>query len=153
MAQPIPLNLPPTDRSKDLAAKLEGARLKHTAAVLAAYELLQELHDNGVLDLLRGATSAGGDIVTRLSSAADTPESVAVIRNAISMLRILSSIDPELLHGLADAVSKIDARPDAWSTIRRLFSKETFRAIGAMAYGLHAFGSVLISKQRASTRS
>jgi uncharacterized protein YjgD (DUF1641 family) len=151
MAQPIQLHRVQTDATREVRARLEAAQVEHANAILAAYKLLQELQDHGVLDLLRGLTGAGGDIATSLAEAASTPETIAAIRNIISMLRILGSIDPEILHGVADMVTKNRAAetetPSLWRTLRRLGSKESRRAMSAAVYGFQVFGRVLISRQ------
>jgi uncharacterized protein YjgD (DUF1641 family) len=151
MAQPIQLHRVQTDATREVRARLEAASVEHANAILAAYKLLQELQDHGVLDLLRGLTGAGGEIASSLAEAANTPETIAAIRNIISMLRILGSIDPEILHGVADMVTKNRAAEietsGLWRTLRRLGSKESRRAMGAAVYGLQVFGRVLISRQ------
>lgn len=148
MAQPILQHRVQTDRTSALKARLDAAPIEHADAVLAGYELLQELQDYGALDLLRGLAGSRGEIVTKLSEAANTPEAIAAIRNMASLLRILGSIDPEILRGVADIVTK-PAKPQRgfWNTLRWLGSKETLRAVGAAAYGLQVFGRVLISRQ------
>jgi hypothetical protein len=42
----------PVDARVDLIKKVEGAPVEHAEAVLAAYELLQQLHEKGILELL-----------------------------------------------------------------------------------------------------
>ena len=54
MAKPIPLQLPPRDPREELRSRLDRAPLEHAEALLAGYEVLQGLHDQGVLELLRG---------------------------------------------------------------------------------------------------
>ena len=50
MAQPIPLELPKRDPREELRSRLEHAPADHAAALLAGYEVLQGLHDRGVLE-------------------------------------------------------------------------------------------------------
>ena len=58
VAQPIPLEVPPRNPRAELHARLEQAPDEHAEAVLAAYEVLQELHDRGVLEIdARGSRS------------------------------------------------------------------------------------------------
>ena len=151
MAEPIPLKLVEADPKHEIRCRLDAAPIEHADAILAAYALLQELQDHGVLDLLRGLTAAGGDVITRLSEGVDTPESIAGLRNIVSLLRILGSIDPVVLHDIADMVTKQETPKSRefslWKTLRRLGSKETLRGIGAVAYGLQVFGRVLIARQ------
>jgi hypothetical protein len=48
MAKPILLELPESDARAKLQARLQNAPLEHAEALLAAYEVLQGLHDRGV---------------------------------------------------------------------------------------------------------
>ncbi len=56
MAQPIPLEIPPRNPRAELRSRLELAPEEHAEAVLAAYEVLQELHSSCVAPW-RGATT------------------------------------------------------------------------------------------------
>ena len=62
MAQPIALHLEPRDPQRELNVSLQKAPQEHAEALLAAYEVLQAMHDKGVLELMRG-TLGGGDKV------------------------------------------------------------------------------------------
>jgi uncharacterized protein YjgD (DUF1641 family) len=119
-------------------------------AIDSALALLTDLHRRGVIDLLRGMTGAGDDIVTRLAETANTPEAIRAMRNLISLTRILASINPEILHELAHEINRAPwrkaARSSVWTILKRIGSRDTRRAIGATAYGLQVFGRVLISK-------
>jgi hypothetical protein len=81
MAQPVPLKL----------VRPHAAPDEHADAVQAAYALLDELHDAGVLDLLRGLAGAGA---------------IAALRNAISLMKILGGIDPAILQGVANILTQ-----------------------------------------------
>ena len=63
MARPIGLEVAPRDPREELRKRLEEAPEQHAEALLESYELLQHLHDSGVLRLLRGAVSSGGMIL------------------------------------------------------------------------------------------
>jgi hypothetical protein len=54
MARPISLELPPRDPREELRKRLEQAPVTHAEALLDSYQLLQQLHDHGVFELLRG---------------------------------------------------------------------------------------------------
>ena len=139
MAQPILQHRVQTDQTSALQARLDAAPIEHADAILAAYALLQELQDQGVLDLLRGLAGSRGEIVTKLSEGANTPESIAAMRNIISMLRILGSINPEILHDVAELVAKpAKPRRELWRIVR---------AVEAAAHGLRVFGRVLLARQ------
>jgi hypothetical protein len=45
MAQPIPLEIPPRNPRAELLSRVELAPEEHAEAILAAYEVLQQLHE------------------------------------------------------------------------------------------------------------
>lgn len=104
MARPISLELPPRDPRKELRARLEQAPVEHAEALLDSYELLQQLHDHRVFEVLRGALGASDKLVESVVSATETSESVRAMRNAIILGKMLGSINPEVLQGIAVAV-------------------------------------------------
>jgi uncharacterized protein YjgD (DUF1641 family) len=106
MALPIPMEIPPRDPKRELLARLEAAPAEHAAALLDSYELLQALHDHGVLTLARGVLGASTKIVATASETAETPEAIRAMRNAILLGKLLGSIDPELLAGVTAAAGE-----------------------------------------------
>jgi uncharacterized protein YjgD (DUF1641 family) len=106
MARPIPLELPARDPRAELHRRLEQAPVAHAEALLDSYELLQQLHDHGVFDLLRGALGASGTLIETAVDAAKSDESIRAIRNALILGKILASINPDVLQGVAVAVTE-----------------------------------------------
>jgi uncharacterized protein YjgD (DUF1641 family) len=106
MAKPIALELPQRDPRQELIARLQAAPAEHAEALLASYELLQELHDRRVLEVLRGALGAGDKLIESAVSAAEAKESVVALRNAIILGKMLGSINPDLLRCVAVAVEQ-----------------------------------------------
>ncbi len=53
----------PVDSREDLIRRVEQAPVEHAEAVLAAYDLLQRMHEKGLLDLLNGLLSAGDTVI------------------------------------------------------------------------------------------
>ncbi|HTJ31496.1 MAG TPA: hypothetical protein VL346_13415 [Acidobacteriaceae bacterium] len=106
MAQPIVMEIPPRDPKRELLTRLEAAPAEHAAALLDSYELLQTLHESGLLALARGAVGAGTKIIDVASDVANTPESIRAIRNAMLLSKILGAIDPELLARVANAAEE-----------------------------------------------
>ncbi len=104
MAQPIPLEIPPSNPRAELQSRLEHAPEEHAEAVLAAYEVLQQLHDRGVLELARGVLAAGDDILEKVVDQARTPEAIRSIRNLIFWQHVLRSIEPESFQGIFKAI-------------------------------------------------
>ena len=133
MAQPIAFHPPakpvPTNREQ-----LERAPAEHAEALLSAYELLQVLHDRGVLNLLRGAVAAGDGLVGTVTTAMDTPESIRGIRNFILLSKFFASIPPNVLKSLLDTVSaganreKAHKAPGLLSLLWRLRNEDSRHA-------------------------
>src|SRR5712671_3334380 len=104
MARPIPLELPKRDPREELHSRLEKAPAEHAEAILAGFEVLQGLHDRGVLELLRGVLGGGDKILEIVVEATKTPEAIRGVRNLLIMTKTFGSIDPELLKKFAEAV-------------------------------------------------
>jgi uncharacterized protein YjgD (DUF1641 family) len=157
MAVPI-ASIPDTSESaSEIYKHLESSRVSHAKAILASYELLQQLHDARVIDLLRGVLAAGDTLVTKVAVAGNSPESINAIRNLVSMAKILGSIDPDVLHSLADELSsrkpKESIAPPArlWTAVRMFASADSRRALVGSAAFLQAFGRALLKGK--TTRS
>ena len=106
MAQPIGLEVMPRDPREELYKRLEQAPVQHAEALLDSYELLQELHDSGVLKLLRGALGSADKIMETAVEGAKSDEAIRGLRNAIILGKMLGSINPDLLQGIANAVTE-----------------------------------------------
>jgi len=103
MAQSIPLNLPHRDPRVELQTRLQEAPAAHAEALLAAYGVLQGLHDTGVLDTVRGALGSRDKVLDIAVGAAGSADSIRVIRNLLLLYNALAAIDPEVLKRFTDA--------------------------------------------------
>jgi hypothetical protein len=65
---------------------------------VAAFALLEKLHDAGLLSLASGLISAGSTIIDRLADVADSPQAVAAVRAALILGSILNTLDADELH-------------------------------------------------------
>lgn len=106
MARPISLELPPRDPREELRKRLDEAPIEHAEALLDSFELLQQLHDHGVFQLLRGILGASAKLVETAVDAAKSDESVRAIRNAVILGKMLGSINPEVLRCVAAAAGE-----------------------------------------------
>jgi uncharacterized protein YjgD (DUF1641 family) len=156
MARPITLEIPPRDPAHELRVRLEAAPAKHGEALLAGYEVLQALHEQGVLDILRGAVSARDEIVEIAGTAADTPEAVRAIRNLLILTRLLGAMEPdrlrEFVQPLSDGVAQATAKREPvglWGLLRRFRSQDSLRAMAAGVDVLEAIGRHLRSLDNA----
>ena len=100
MAKPIELMPKPTGQGarEELQRRLDAAPVEHAEAVLSGYELLQELHESGTLDVLRGLLGAGDQVVRHAVALAIQPEAVNGLRNLLVLSKVLGSVNPDVLH-------------------------------------------------------
>jgi uncharacterized protein YjgD (DUF1641 family) len=96
--------MPRHDPGEELRSRLASAPAEHAEAILAGFEVLQGLHDRGVLELLRGVLGGRDKILEILAEAASTPETIRGMRNLVVLAKVMGSIDPELLEKFAQAV-------------------------------------------------
>lgn len=148
MAQPIPLELAPRDPRAELQTRLQNAPVEHAEALLAAYQVLQGMHDRGVFDLLRGALGSSDHALEAFVEAAKSPESIRSIRNFIILARTFGEMDPELVRGftksLPEAIAATrshDAKPPSlWAIFKRFQNPEFRRGLVLVNSLLEAFG-------------
>lgn len=154
MAKPIELMPVPRDAREETRQRVENAPVDHAAAVLSAFELLNELHKSGALDLLRGAVGAGGEIVKQATELAAKPESVRAMRNLLLLGQLLGSIDPDILHGIIGAFQAAAERRDEQKTpsifriLRRLNSEDSRYALDAVTSVMESVGHGLNPRNR-----
>jgi uncharacterized protein YjgD (DUF1641 family) len=154
MAQPIPLQLPPRDPREELRKRLEKAPIEHAAALLDSYELLQQLHDQGVFQLLRGVLGASGKLVETAVETAKSEVSVRALRNTIILGKMLGSINPDLLQGIAVAASEtlgsykrpVIEPPGLFSLLTQFRHKELRRSIALINRFLETLGIQLSAR-------
>lgn len=158
MAQPIPLEVAPRNVRGELRSRLERAPDEHAEAILAAYELLREMHSQGVLEMARGALNARDQIMQTLAVDASSPEAVRAIRNLLFWRRILGSIEPQCFQaifeaipeGIAQATAKRKQPVTIFGLMRRVFSRESLRAAAAAIDFMQWFGRRLLAMDGAS---
>jgi uncharacterized protein YjgD (DUF1641 family) len=160
MAKPIPLELPARDPREELQARLDRAPVEHAEALLAGYEVLQGLYDEGVLELLRGLLGSGGKVLETASEAARAPESVRAIRNLVVFGKTLGEIDPDLFDGFAlalpEAMKQARAQgkepPGFLSILNKFRSKDLRRGLVAVNSLLEAWGKDFFAEAHAQSK-
>jgi uncharacterized protein YjgD (DUF1641 family) len=145
MAQPIPLHVAPRERQRELNVRLQEAPTKHAEAILAAYEVLQGMHDKGVLELMRGTLGGGEKILEQVVAVGSGPDAIRALRNLLLLVKALGEIDPVLLSDLTRAVPKAlvqanveETRPPGLIKLVSTFWRADFRR------GLAAFNDFLV---------
>lgn len=154
MAKPIEIKPQPRNAREELQRRLDNAPVEHADALLSLYELLQQAHDSGTLDVLRGALGAGDEVLNHVVRLTTQPEAVRSIRNLLILSKLLSAVDPAMLSRLAavlpDALSASQAEepPSLFALMRRFSSVESRRALAAGASLLEGVGRELGSQAK-----
>ena len=147
MANPIAFKVHAGDPHQELQRRLAAAPREHAEALLVAWDLLQTAHDKGVLDLAHGLMGGRDIIATELAAAGNKPETVAAIRNMISMGKILASLDPAMLDRLGNALDgaakqkKSEVKPPSlWQLFKRVASEDGRRGLSFFTTVLTGLG-------------
>lgn len=156
MARPIALESPKRDPREELRVLLQEAPVEHAEAVLAGFQVLQGLHDRGVLELLRGVLGGSDKILEILVESTKTPEAVRGIRNLLIMTKILGSVEPELLKKFAQSVpdalvgaaqAEQTEPPGFWAVLKILRGENLRRGLAVVNNLLDACGRNFSSQQ------
>lgn len=155
MGVPIKFESPRRSAREELLERLDQAPATHAEALLAVYDLLQGLHDRGVLDALNGALSSGNFILDTVVEAANTPENIRAIRNLLILSKVLSDIDPDVLGSLVGAVpealqqvsSEKANAPGMLSLLQKFNGRDSRRAMAFAASLLESLGKRLGEKR------
>jgi uncharacterized protein YjgD (DUF1641 family) len=135
----------PVDARNDLIRRVENAPVEHAEAVLSAYELLQQLHEKGMLELLTGLLNAGDTVVNHVVGLISSKEMVTALRIGLIFSNLLSSIDPDKLHNIiADAGKET---PSLLSIGKMATSKDARRGMATAVGLLNVFGAALITEK------
>lgn len=147
MANPLPYEPVSVDPGTELNRQIAAASTQHGEALLAAWDLLETAHDQGILDALHGAVYAKDSIVGAVAEYARQQESINAMRNALALVKILGSLDPEILEGVARAMAEASEEhrnevrpPSLWKLIRRVNSEESRRGLSFLTLMLAGLG-------------
>lgn len=159
MAKPIQLDIPTRNREAERREMLATLPEEHAEALADLLALAEDLRRHNVINTLRGAVGAGGELITYLSEAMAQPEAARGLRNLISMAKLLGSIHPELLETVQrslpeswrdpaarDATTKT---PSLWRVARTLTSPPARRALMGVGVVLAGVG-VYMAREKAS---
>jgi uncharacterized protein YjgD (DUF1641 family) len=116
--------------------------------LLEAYEVLQGLHDRGILAALKGALGASDIVLESAVDVVNTPEGIRTMRNLLLLAKLVGNIEPELLGGIVAAVPEALNKgaaaqpnpPGLLSLAQKFGSKESRRGLAAAADILESVG-------------
>ncbi len=131
----------PKNSRADLIRKLEQAPESHAEALLSAYELLQRMHDKGLIDVANGLLSASDTVVDRVVDVVSSKQAVTALRVALMFSNILNSLDPDRMHDLL--MPSKSKPPSLWKIFKEATSAEARTGLGAAIGLLKEFGAAL----------
>ena len=138
----------PSNSRDDLIRKVEQAPVEHAEAVLAAYDLLQRLHEKGLIDLLNGLLRASDTVVDRVVDVISSKEMVTALRITLILGDLLSSIDPDKLRVVVSNARK--ETPSLLTIGKQAISKDARRSM-AMAVGIfNVLGDALNAQKQSA---
>lgn len=135
----------PVDSRGDLIRRVEQAPIEHAEAVLAAYDLLQRLHEKGVLDLLNGLLSAGDTVVDHVVDVVSSKEMVTALRIGLIFSNLLTLIDADALHAVIAEAG--EETPSLLALGKQAASKDARRGLATAVGLLNVFGAALSKQQ------
>jgi uncharacterized protein YjgD (DUF1641 family) len=151
MAKPVAYRVfTPPDSREELKRKIDAAPAEHADAVLSCYRLLQEAHESGTLELLRGALAAQDSIINHVVGLVSQPEMVNGLRNLIVLGKVLGNINQtiETAIGGDDKVKKRRAPPSLFTLVSRMNTPDARRGIEVAAGLLAALGAATRAQKK-----
>ncbi len=161
MAKPIQLDIPARNREAEHRETLAKLPVEHAEALADLLALAEDLRRHNVINTLRGAVGAGGELVTYVAEAMAQPETARGMRNLIALGKLLGSINPELLETVQRSLPRSWRDPEArddttkapslWKVARTLTSPPARRAL--MGVGVVLAGVGLYMARDKATRN
>ena len=131
----------PNNSRNDLIRRLEQAPEEHVEALLSTYDLLQRMHDRGLIDVASGLLSASDTVVERCADIAGSREGVNALRVTFMLINLLGALDVNQMHAL---LSNGDNKPPSLLKLGRdAMSSDARRGMAAAVGLLNVFGAAL----------
>jgi uncharacterized protein YjgD (DUF1641 family) len=144
MAKPVAYRVfTPPDAHEELKRKIEEAPAEHADAMLSGYRLLEQAHESGTLELLRGALAAQDSIINHVVGLVSQPEMVNGLRNLIVLGKVLGNIHQSLETGIHgdDKMKRRRAPPSLFTLVSRMNTPDARRGIDVAVGLLAALGA------------
>jgi uncharacterized protein YjgD (DUF1641 family) len=144
MAKPVAYRVfTPVDTREELKRKIDAAPAEHAEAILSGYRLLEQAHQSGTLELLRGALAAQDSIINHVVGLVSQPEMMNGLRNLIILGKVLGNIDQTIETAIRgdDKEKKSNAPPSLLSLVRRMNTPDARRGLDVAAGLLAALGA------------
>jgi uncharacterized protein YjgD (DUF1641 family) len=140
MANPITELPRKVDPRQELERRLAAAPMQHAEALLVAFDLLEEAHAQGLLDMLHGAVGSKNAIFGKVAEYARQPVSTQALRNFLILGKLFGRISPEKLS-CATAPAKEMEPPSLWNMFKQIRSKDGRRGLNIVVTLLCGLGA------------
>jgi uncharacterized protein YjgD (DUF1641 family) len=145
MAKPVAYRVfTPPDSREELKRKIDAAPAEHADAILSGYRLLEEAHESGTLELLRGALAAQDSIINHVVGLVSEPEMMNGLRNLIVFGKVLGNINSQTIETAIDGDDKVKRRhapPSLFTLVSRMNTPDARRGIEVAVGLLAALGT------------
>jgi uncharacterized protein YjgD (DUF1641 family) len=137
----------PKNSRNDLMRRLEQVPDQHAEALLAAYDLLQRMHEKGLIDIASGLLSASDTVMDKVADVASSTEVVNALRAVLMFTNLLKTLDMERMHVLISAPES--KPPSLWALGRQAMSEDARVGMATAVGLLNVFGAALRKQQAA----
>jgi hypothetical protein len=142
MAMPVAFReFTPKNSRDDLIRKLEQAPEEHAEALLSAYELLQRMHEKGLIDVANGLLSVSETVVGKVVDVASSKEIVTALRVVLMLSNLLNSLDADRIHALLTPPE--GKPPSLWAIGKEAMSDDARLGMATAVGLLNVFGAAL----------
>jgi uncharacterized protein YjgD (DUF1641 family) len=146
MAMPVEFReFRPKDSRDDLIRRVQDAPEAHAEAVLAAYDLLQRMHDKGLIDVATGLLSAGDTVVDKVVDVVSSKQAVNALRVALMFSNLLGTIDPDGVHAVL--MPEKTEPPSLWQIMKQATGKEARAGLAASIGLLKVLGGSILKRK------
>lgn len=89
---------PQEDVEQEVPQHLETAPDERAKAMQDAYAILQLLHEQGILELVKGALGSGEKVMELMNGVMESEQVVRTIRNLKTLAKLIGTVEPETLE-------------------------------------------------------
>ncbi len=146
MAKPVGYRVfTPADAREELKRKIDEAPMAHAEALLGAYDLLEQAHQSGTLEIVRGLLAAQNHVIDHVADVLTSPEVVNGLRNLLILGKLLGNIDPTALQAITvgEYKGRPAAPPSLISLVGRLGTADARRGLNVATGLLTALGAAM----------
>ena len=98
MPEAISYEHTPQDVEHTVHQQLEGTPDERAKAMQNAYAILQLLHEQGILELVKGALGSGEKVMELMNCLMESEQVVRTVRNLKTLAKLIGTVEPETLE-------------------------------------------------------